>query len=139
MKPRVNIITVGVGDLKVSLAFYREVMGWTPWWPPPGHQEPVNHAAFELHGGLSLVLNPRDELAPVERAGRFIDGIPDFSLTHVVASREAVDALLARARAAGAAVIGDPVEHPWGYAGQIRDPDGHVWEIMWNPDFKPGA
>lgn len=130
---------MGVNDLQASLAFYRDVMGWSPWWPPPGHQEPVNHAAFELHGGLSLVLNPRDELAREMRAGNTVQGVCDFSLTHVVSSREAVDALLARAREAGAAVTGRPVEHPWGYAGQLIDPDGHLWEIMWNPDFKPDA
>lgn len=133
MKPRISIISVAVDDLRRSLAFYRDAMGWTPWWPPPGHTEPVDHAAFALDGGVSFVLNPRDELAAEARDSDARPSSAEFSLTHAVGSREEVDTLLHRAQAAGAELIGRPVEHPWGYAGEFKDPDGHVWEIMWNP------
>jgi predicted lactoylglutathione lyase len=137
VKPRITIITIAVDDLKKSLAFYREAMGWTPWWPPPGHREPFDHAAFELAGGLSLVLNPRDELAREARVREARPSSTEFTLTYALGSREEVDALLRRAVAAGAAWIGRPVDHPWGYAAELKDPDGHVWEIIWNPELSP--
>ena len=136
MKPRITIITVAVDDLRRSLRFYREAMGWTPWWPPPGHSEPFDHAAFNLAGGLSLVLNPRSEFAREARVGGIGQGVPEFTLTHALPSREEVDALLTRAQSAGATLIRPPADHPWGYAAEIRDPDGHLWEVLFNPDLK---
>ena len=136
VKPRINIMTVAVDDLRRSLTFYRDAMGWTPWWPPPGRANSADHAAFALHGGLSLVLYPRDDLA---RDAHVRDPRPsstEFSLTHAVTVKDDVDSILSRVEAAGGRLLGKPVEHPWGYAGRFMDPDGHVWEVMWNPDFK---
>jgi uncharacterized glyoxalase superfamily protein PhnB len=93
---------------------------------------------LELEGGLTLALYPRVELAkdaaiPV---GRSVSG--SFSIGHLVDSRADVDALLERARAAGASVTGGPRERPWGiYSGYFHDPDGHLWEVIWNPP--PGS
>jgi len=47
-----------------------------------------------------------------------------------------VDALLGQAETAGAALTGQPHDRPWGiYSGYFRDPDGHLWEVMWNPQL----
>jgi len=89
---------------------------------------------FELEGGLTLALYPRRELA--KDAG--IPVVParsgGFSIGHLVATRSDVDKLLAAARAAGATVEDEPRDRPWGiYSGYFRDPDGHLWEVIWNP------
>jgi uncharacterized glyoxalase superfamily protein PhnB len=89
---------------------------------------------FRLDGDLILALYPRAELAK-DAAVPF--GPPksgEFSIGHIVGTRENVDDLLARAEAAGATLTGPPYERPWGiYSGYFRDLDGHLWEIIWNP------
>jgi catechol 2,3-dioxygenase-like lactoylglutathione lyase family enzyme len=140
MRPRIDIITLAVRDLERALTFYREGLGLHS----PGvigtefagdETTPAGAVAmFELEGGLTLALYPRTELAkdagvPLEppRPG-------EFSMGHVVASKAEVDELLARAEAAGATLTGGPHERPWGiYSGYFRDPDGHLWEVIWNP------
>ena len=58
----------------------------------------------------------------------------EFSIGHVVARRDDVDTVLAQARAAGATVLGEPHDRPWGiYSGYFQDPDGHLWEVIFNP------
>jgi catechol 2,3-dioxygenase-like lactoylglutathione lyase family enzyme len=90
-------------------------------------------AMFDLRHGLVLALYPRSELAkdanvPLETT------TGAFSIGHLVSSRAEVDAVLAQAEAAGATLTNRPHERPWGiYSGYFRDPDGHLWEIIWNP------
>jgi hypothetical protein len=88
---------------------------------------------FHLDGNLILALYPRTELA--KDAGIAL-GPPksgEFSIGHLVATRQDVDALLARAQAAGATLTGPPHDRSWGiYSGYFRDPDGHLWEVIWN-------
>jgi PhnB protein len=136
MKPRINVITVAVDDLEKSLAFYRDSLGWRPRWPAEGTVAPFDHAAFELQSGLSFVLYPRDSLARDAKENGAQPSSAEFILTHIVSNRAEVDALLKRAEAGGAAVIGPPIEEPWGYSGKFKDLDGHVWEILWDPKFK---
>lgn len=140
MQPRVDVITLGVDDLDRALAFYRQGLGLessgiigTEF--AGSETEPAGAAVmFELEGGLILALYPRAELAkdaglPLEspKAG-------EFSIGHLVDRKEEVDAVLARAEKAGATLTGRPHERPWGvYSGYFRDPDGHLWEIIWNP------
>jgi catechol 2,3-dioxygenase-like lactoylglutathione lyase family enzyme len=90
-------------------------------------------AMFELHGGLMLMLYPRTELAKDSNVP--LDPTTGaFSIGHLVSSRDEVDAVLARAEAAGATLTDEPHERPWGiYSGYFRDPDGHLWEVIWNP------
>ncbi|MHB8959566.1 MAG: VOC family protein [Candidatus Limnocylindrales bacterium] len=133
-------MTLAVADLERALAFYRDGLGLvSPGIIATEIHDDVSGAAgavamFELEGGLILSLYPRTELAKdaglsLEQAGR-----TEFSLGHGVGSREEVDALLARAQAAGARVTGGPRERPWGiYSGYFADPDGHLWEVYWNP------
>lgn len=139
MKPRIHVITLGVDDLARALDFYRDGLGLesagiigTEF--PGDEQNPAGAAAmFQLDGGLILALYPRSELA--KDAGLPLPPAPaGFSIGHVVASREEVDSVLAAAEAAGARLTGPPHDRPWGiYSGYFQDPDGHLWEVIWNP------
>ncbi|MGH2382048.1 MAG: VOC family protein [Candidatus Limnocylindria bacterium] len=97
-------------------------------------------AMFQLEGGLIMSLYARSDLA--KDAGIPV-GPPTtgaFSLGHAVSSREAVDALLEQAVAAGAESMGMPHDRPWGiYSAYFRDPNGHLWEIIWNPGLDLGT
>jgi uncharacterized glyoxalase superfamily protein PhnB len=94
---------------------------------------------FELDGGLVLALYPRTELA---KDANLPVGTPEsgeFSIGQLVPSKNDVDALLAQAEAGGANLAGPPQDRPWGiYSGYFRDPDGHLWEIIWNPQLELG-
>ena len=142
MQPRIHVITLGVADLVRSLAFYRDGLGLTS----PGivgteyegdAERPDGAVAmFELQGGLILALYPRTELAKDAGIPVGPPGSGEFSIGHAVASRDEVDAVLSEAKAAGATVTGGPHERPWGlYSGYFRDPDGHLWEVLWNPEL----
>jgi catechol 2,3-dioxygenase-like lactoylglutathione lyase family enzyme len=144
MEARIHVVTLAVDDLERALAFYREGLGLES--PGIGGAEFVGDdqnpggavAMFTLGGGLILSLYGRGDLA--KDAGIPI-GPPTtgaFSLGHAVPSREAVDALLATAVAAGAEAMGEPHDRPWGiYSAYFRDPDGHLWEVIWNPSLEP--
>jgi catechol 2,3-dioxygenase-like lactoylglutathione lyase family enzyme len=137
---RVDVITLAVADLERSLAFYREGLGLessgvigTEW---PGDEDTPAGAAvmFELDGGLVLALYPRTELAKDAGVEPGPARSGEFSIGQLVARRDDVDALLARAQAAGATLTDRPHDRPWGiYSGYFRDPDGHLWEVIWNP------
>ncbi len=91
-------------------------------------------ALFELRDGLMLSLYPRSELAKDANVPLGPPRSGEFSLGHAVASRADVDAVLAQAEEAGATLTDRPHDRPWGiYSGYFRDPDGHLWEILWNP------
>jgi catechol 2,3-dioxygenase-like lactoylglutathione lyase family enzyme len=146
MEPHIDVITLAVADLERSLAFYRDGLGLSS----PGIVateyvgDEVNAAGavvmFELRGGLILALYPRSELA---KDGSIPLGPPktgEFSVGQLVGSSEEVDAILAQAARAGATITDRPHRRPWGiYSGYFRDPDGHLWEIIWNPQPDPGA
>jgi uncharacterized protein len=133
MRPRIQVLTLGVDDLERSLAFYRalglESEGII------GTEFPGGAAAmFELDNGLILALYGRGDLARDANATFDAPGRGEFSIGHLVTSRDEVDAVLAAAQAAGATLTEEPYDRPWGiYSGYFRDPDGHLWEVIWNP------
>jgi uncharacterized protein len=140
MDARVNVITLAVDDLDRALEFYRDGLGLGPASVvgtefPGDDSTPAGAAAmFRLQGGLMLLLYPRTELAKDARVPLGAPKTGEFSIGQLVASREDVDALLAQSKAAGALVTDEAHERPWGiYSGYFRDPDGHLWEIIWNP------
>ena len=91
-------------------------------------------ALFELQNGLLLSLYPRAELAKDAKVPLGPPKTGEFSIGHAVASKAEVDALLTQAQAAGATLTDRPHDRPWGiYSGYFRDPDGHLWEVLWNP------
>jgi catechol 2,3-dioxygenase-like lactoylglutathione lyase family enzyme len=137
MQPRINVITLGVSDLERALEFYRR-LGLQSEGIVGTEFEGGAAAMFNLNGGLILALYGRDDLAndanmqpPTPQGG-------EFSIGHLVTSRDEVDAVLAEAKAAGATLTDDPHERPWGiYSGYFRDLDGHLWEVIWNPRLTP--
>ena len=128
MEPRISIITLGVADLKRSIAFYRDGLGL-----PTNYKDGEGIAFFQLKGTW-LALYPSDALAedaclPPERV-RF-GGI---TLAHNVPSKEEVDRIIAEALKAGASLLRPAGDMFWGgYSGYFADPDGHPWEVAWNP------
>jgi len=137
MKPRVTVVTLGVDDLERSLAFYRDGLG-LPTDGIIGTEFPNGAVAFfQLQGGLILALYPRASLASEANVAVSPPGVSDFALGHNVASRDEVDAVIAQAQAAGAEVTDRPRVRFWGgYGGHFRDPDGHLWEVAWNPAWE---
>ena len=91
-------------------------------------------AMFELQNGLILALYGRADLASDANTTFEAPGSGEFSIGHLVGSRDEVDGVLAEATAAGATLTEEPHDRPWGiYSGYFRDPDGHLWEVIWNP------
>ena len=89
---------------------------------------------FELEEGLILALYGRTDLAKDANVAFGPSQAGEFSIGQMVASKQDVDELLARAEAAGATLTDEPHDRPWGiYSGYFRDFDGHLWEIIWNP------
>ncbi|MFC3504645.1 VOC family protein [Micromonospora krabiensis] len=128
MEQRISLVTLGVADLARARTFY-ERLGW--------RGQEVEETVFFQAGGLALVLWARDKLAAdagVDDPGG--GGFGGLTLAQNVRSRAEVDALLATAAAAGAQVT-RPARDTFygGYAGCFADPDGHIWEIAWNPGF----
>jgi catechol 2,3-dioxygenase-like lactoylglutathione lyase family enzyme len=140
MEPRIHVITLAVADLGRALAFYREGLGLdsagviATEFAGDAENPAGDIALFHLDGSLILALYPRMELAKDAGVPYGPQKSGEFSIGHLVASEQDVDALLARAEAAGATLTGPPHRRPWGmYSGYFRDPDGHLWEIIWNP------
>ncbi len=145
MKPRIHVITLAVSDLQRALEFYRALgldsSGVIGTEFTGDDTNPSGTAAmFELEGGLILSLYPRTELAKDANVAFGPPKTGEFSIGQMVASKPDVDALLAKAEAAGATLTDEPHERPWGiYSGYFRDLDGHLWEIIWNPQRAGGG
>jgi uncharacterized protein len=129
MEQRLSLVTLGVADLERSRRFYEDGLGWRRG---NAHAEVV---FFQL-GGLVLALFARSALAAdagLQAAGSGFGGI---ALAYNARSRAEVDAVLGEARAAGATILKPAQDAFWGgYSGYFADPDGHPWEVAWNPDW----
>ncbi|MEV7328961.1 VOC family protein [Micromonospora sp. NPDC093244] len=128
MEQRISLVTLGVTDVARAKAFY-EQLGW--------RGQEIEETVFFQAGGLAVVLWGRDKLA--DDAGIQGPGTGAISLAQNVRSREEVDEVIATASKAGAEVT-QPARETFygGYAGYFTDPDGHLWEIAWNPGFQLG-
>jgi predicted lactoylglutathione lyase len=128
MEQRVSLITLGVSDLGRARAFY-EALGWTT------DAKPDDDVVFFQAGGMVVALWSREELAK-DSVVSDDGGWGGITLAHNVRSPEEVDAVLSRARAAGATIPRSGAKTFWGgYSGVMIDPDGHPWEIAHNPDW----
>lgn len=138
MKPRISVLTLGVADLERSLSFYRDGLGL----PTKGiiGQE-FEHGAvafFDLSGGLKLALWAQADIA--HDSGLPVQPVSPTAMTigHNVMRREEVARIMEAAARAGAEVVKPAQDTFWGgHAGYFRDPDGHLWEIVWNPGLLP--
>jgi uncharacterized protein len=140
MKPHISIITLAVNDLQAALAFYRDGMGLATEGIMGTEFEHGAVVFFELQGGLKLAIWPRASLAHdtgLPAPGAATQGTPSFAIGHNVASPAAVDALMAQAQKSGATIVKPAQDTFWGgYGGYFQDPDGHLWEIVYNPDWQ---
>lgn len=144
MDPRIDVITLGVADRDRRVAFYRDSLGFESQGVigtefVGDDDTPAGAIAlFTLHGGLNLALYPRTELAKDANVPLVPAEAGAFSIGHLVSTRAEVDALLAAAEAAGGTLTDQPHDPAWGiYSGYFRDPDGHLWEVIWNPPTRP--
>lgn len=137
MQPRLTVLTLGVDDLERSLRFYREGLGLPSDGITGTEHEHGAVAFFPLRGDLILALYPRTEIAWDAKVEERPPSATEFTLGHNVGSRAEVDRVLARARAAGARITKPPGPTFWGgYSGYFQDPDGHLWEVAWNPQIR---
>ncbi len=138
MKPRVTLITLGVDDLERSLRFYRDGLG-LPTEGIVGEQ--FEHGAvafFDLQPGLKLAVWPRASLAHDSGQPVSVRAPAGCSLAHNVGIQAEADAVMRQAAAAGATIVKPAQPTFWGgYAGYFADPDGHLWEVAWNPQMLP--
>jgi catechol 2,3-dioxygenase-like lactoylglutathione lyase family enzyme len=134
MRPRIKVLTLGVSDLARSLAFYRDGLG-LPTEGIIGQQfEDGAVVFFHLNDDLILALYPSASLAKDAGIAATEARLGAISIGHIVSSKAEVDALMQRAAAAGAVVTDPARDRFWGgYSGYFHDPDGHLWEIAWNP------
>ena len=129
MKAKIGLITLGVRDLDRSLRFYRDGLGL-----PTHNYNPEQGVVFFMMEGSWLALYPRDELAKDVGVSAEGAGFSGITLAHNVASKEEADRVFAEAVAAGATPVKPPQDVFWGgYSGYFADPDGHLWEVAWNP------
>jgi catechol 2,3-dioxygenase-like lactoylglutathione lyase family enzyme len=136
MKPRITVITIGVDDLERSLCFYRDGLGLPTQGIIGTEFEHGAVAFFDLQSGLKLAIWPRASLAHDSGVALTPAGQTEFTLGHNVASKAEVDTVMAQAGNAGAAIVKPAHDTFWGgYAGYFSDPDGHLWEVVWNPQF----
>ena len=131
MKPRISMITLGVRDLARAVTFYEE-LGFPRMDSPP-------EVAFFTLNGTWLGLYGREALAEDAKVSSEGNGFESFTIAHNVHSEAEVDEVIALAAQAGASVMKQPEKVFWGgYSGYFADPDGHLWEVAYNPHFWVG-
>lgn len=134
MKPRISVITLAVDDLERAVRFYREGLDLQTEGIVGQEFEYGAVAFFELEGAIRLALWPRQSLAHDTGLALGTGTSASFSLGHNVASKAEVDAVMQNAATAGALIVRSAASTFYGgYAGYFQDPDGHLWEVVWNP------
>ena len=136
MRQQMHLITLGVSDINAALNFYENGLGWVR---SSASQDDV---AFFSMGGIVLALYPRDKLAEDATVPAEGTGFEGIALAYNTRSREEVDEVLANVGRLGAKVVKPAQDAFWGgYSGYFADPDGHLWEVAWNPflEFDEGG
>jgi catechol 2,3-dioxygenase-like lactoylglutathione lyase family enzyme len=134
MKPRITVITLGVDDLEAALSFYRNGLGLPTSGIIGTEFEHGALALFDLQHGLKLAIYPRNDLAFDAKVALGMPSATECTLGHYLRSREEVDAVMEQAKKAGATITDKAHARPWGiYSGYFQDPDGHLWEVVWDP------
>jgi uncharacterized protein len=137
MKPRITVLTLGVDDLVRAVSFYRDGLGLRTDGIVGTEFDHGAVAFFELQPGLRLALWSRADIAYDTGLPVGVPSATEFTIGHNVGSREEVDGVMEEARSAGARVIKSAADTFWGgYAGYFQDPDGHLWEVVWNPQLE---
>ncbi len=127
MEPRISVITLGVADVPRARAFY-QALGW------PLSGEPEDGVAFFRNAGSRLALYALDGIAGEAGQTPAAPGSIRMTLALNLESRQLVDEALAEAVQAGGTLLQPAQERFWGgYSGYFADPDGHAWEVAFNP------
>ena len=138
MKPRITLLTLGVDDLERAVRFYRDGLGLATDGIIGTEFEHGAVAFFKLQSGLTLALWPRDSLAHDSGLPRAARSPAEFSIAHNVANEKEVDDVMQQAEEAGARIVKRAEKTFYGgYAGYFQDPDGHLWEVAFNPQMVP--
>jgi uncharacterized protein len=145
MRPRIHVVTLAAADLDRALTFYRDGMGFptegligTEFQGDEGTPDGPRRCSSSTAASCCRYI----PLRAGQRRRSPLTGpkTGEFSIGHVVATRTEVDEVIAQAKAAGAAVADPPHDRPWGiYSGYFQDPDGHLWEVIWNPALDLGS
>ena len=138
MKPRITLLTLGVDDLERAIGFYRDGLGLKTKGIVGTEFEHGAVAFFELQPGLQLALWPRVSIAHDTGLQRMPPSATDMTIGHNVPSAEEVNAVMEQAKRAGAVIVKPAGKTFWGgYSGYFQDPEGHLWEVAWNPAMLP--
>lgn len=138
MKPRITVLTLGVRDLDRALRFYSDGLGLATDGIVGEEFEHGAVAFFDLQSGLRLAIWPRESIAHDTGLPVTAPSPTAFTIGHNVSSEVEVDEVMAQAEAAGASVVKAGHATFWGgYSGYFQDPDGHLWEVVWNPQLVP--
>ena len=136
MKPRITLITIGVDDLERSLRFYRDGLGLETEGIVGAEFEHGAVAFFQLQMGLKLAIWPRKSIAHDAGVPLGTVSPTEFTIAQNVSSQAEVDTVMEQAKRAGATIVKAAHNTFWGgYAGYFQDPDRHIWEIAWNPQW----
>lgn len=137
MRPSIKVITLGVSDLEESLIFYRDGLSLSTQGIIGTEFEDGAVVFFNMNDDLILALYPRAALAKDAKVTDGQTSPAQFSIGHIVKSKQEVDALMKQAEKAGAKVTDPAHDRFWGgYSGYFQDLDGHLWEIAWNPQWE---
>lgn len=136
MKSRITVITLGVDDLETSLRFYRDGLGLATEGIVGKEFEYGAVVFIQLQAGLRLALWPRTSIGHDTGIAVTPASATEFTLGHNVASKADVDAVMRQAANAGAKIVKSAHDTFYGgYSGYFQDPDGHLWEVVWNPQW----
>ena len=136
MKPRIKVLTLAVSDLERSLAFYRDGLGLPTKGIVGQEFEHGSVVFFNMNDDLILALYPAAFLGGDAKIDPTQMRLGAVSIGHVVNSKQEVDAVMDQAAQAGAVVTDAARDRFWGgYSGYFQDPDGHLWEVAWNPQW----
>jgi catechol 2,3-dioxygenase-like lactoylglutathione lyase family enzyme len=137
MKPRISVLTLGVDDLERSLEFYRDGLGLPTQGIVGREFEHGAVAFFDLQAGVKLAIWNRKDLVHEAKVPHTAPSPSEFTIGHNVGSKEEVDQVMEQAKRAGATITDPPHDAFWGgYSGHFQDPDGHLWEVVWNPAWE---
>jgi predicted lactoylglutathione lyase len=136
VKPRITLLTIGVNDLERALAFYRG-LGLSSEGIVGKECEHGAVAVFDLQNGLKLALWERKSIGHDAKIALQPPSATEFTIGHNVSSKKEVDAVMEQAKKAGARITDPAQDRFWGgYGGYFQDPDGHLWDVVWNPQMK---
>ena len=128
MEPRIHAVTLGVSDLARSRKFYEDGLGWKA-----SSSSNDKYVVFHSKGALLALFSEKD-LAKDAQVDPLRTGFRGVTIAHNVVNKEDVAIVLSKAEAAGAKIVKVAQDVFWGgHSGYFSDPDGHLWEVAWNP------